>query len=557
MSRSIQAKAFTTGSDIFFRSGTYEPGSRSGQELLAHELTHVVQQGASTIRRDVVNDLRDFAHIGEQDQRERMERQPPPILQVNNIADASAANSKLSEIESYEPQMLDGGRTGTISGSQITANNEAISALSDYLVTIGEQGRTLSDFQQHARQVGLDFGRVSGQMIHLEAMGVVDRGQTAAYRAEQIVGAATGAGSMAEASSPVNSSHIAMDARNHAQAMQERLTTRGRELGQAQRSVTSSVHAANGALNNLKSGIIPREENPELAAEQRQIRSRVAAMQRRLSSTLTLVSTIARATPVGAAASSAIEAAGTAPNVASQALAVADIEVSQQSITEAIATEWYREETNAIETAITSFNSRSREAAINVQISDVRETQSRLFDAIQTFSEAAEQYSEARRAFQTAMNNFGETASSQRGLGQGYQVIANLLSDANILFVQIDTTISLGRTEVLAAEQATESRNRVVGSRNPSTGEREGGVTYYRPYQDFQLPNFGRSGGLVYRASPNTIYFITSDRIPGSAYGGQGAANPIVGEQLVELDQMKTLVGEMRQVLSGSLGMSV
>ncbi len=49
MSRSIQAKAFTTGSDIFFRSGAYEPGSRSGQELLAHELTHVVQQnGGST-----------------------------------------------------------------------------------------------------------------------------------------------------------------------------------------------------------------------------------------------------------------------------------------------------------------------------------------------------------------------------------------------------------------------------------------------------------------------------------------------------------------------------
>ena len=40
----IQAKAFTTGEDIFFRAGAYEPGSRGGQELLAHELTHVVQQ---------------------------------------------------------------------------------------------------------------------------------------------------------------------------------------------------------------------------------------------------------------------------------------------------------------------------------------------------------------------------------------------------------------------------------------------------------------------------------------------------------------------------------
>jgi hypothetical protein len=45
LSRSLAAEAFTTGSDIFFRSGAYDPGSSRGQHLLAHELTHVVQQG--------------------------------------------------------------------------------------------------------------------------------------------------------------------------------------------------------------------------------------------------------------------------------------------------------------------------------------------------------------------------------------------------------------------------------------------------------------------------------------------------------------------------------
>jgi hypothetical protein len=47
LSQSIQAKAFTTGKDVFFKSGEYNPGSKSGQELIAHELTHVVQQGGS------------------------------------------------------------------------------------------------------------------------------------------------------------------------------------------------------------------------------------------------------------------------------------------------------------------------------------------------------------------------------------------------------------------------------------------------------------------------------------------------------------------------------
>ena len=44
LNQSIQAKAFTTGQDIFFRQGAYNPSSRGGQELIAHELTHVVQQ---------------------------------------------------------------------------------------------------------------------------------------------------------------------------------------------------------------------------------------------------------------------------------------------------------------------------------------------------------------------------------------------------------------------------------------------------------------------------------------------------------------------------------
>ncbi|MEB3355619.1 MAG: DUF4157 domain-containing protein [Synechococcales bacterium] len=46
LNQSIQAKAFTTGQDVFFRQGAYNPGSRGGQELIAHELTHVVQQNA-------------------------------------------------------------------------------------------------------------------------------------------------------------------------------------------------------------------------------------------------------------------------------------------------------------------------------------------------------------------------------------------------------------------------------------------------------------------------------------------------------------------------------
>ncbi len=50
LSRQLGAKAFTTGQDIFFREGAYNPHSSSGQDLLGHELTHVVQQGTGAVK---------------------------------------------------------------------------------------------------------------------------------------------------------------------------------------------------------------------------------------------------------------------------------------------------------------------------------------------------------------------------------------------------------------------------------------------------------------------------------------------------------------------------
>lgn len=57
LARSVQARAFTTGADIYFAEGTYSPASAPGRELLAHELTHVVQQrGAPTTGELTVSD---------------------------------------------------------------------------------------------------------------------------------------------------------------------------------------------------------------------------------------------------------------------------------------------------------------------------------------------------------------------------------------------------------------------------------------------------------------------------------------------------------------------
>ncbi len=50
MSQNLNAQAFTHGNDIYFNSGKYNPDTSQGKHLLAHELTHTIQQGSSKVQ---------------------------------------------------------------------------------------------------------------------------------------------------------------------------------------------------------------------------------------------------------------------------------------------------------------------------------------------------------------------------------------------------------------------------------------------------------------------------------------------------------------------------
>lgn len=55
----LSARAFTVGSEVFFAGGQYQPGTSSGRFLLAHELTHVLQQQRGVQLADGVGQIGD------------------------------------------------------------------------------------------------------------------------------------------------------------------------------------------------------------------------------------------------------------------------------------------------------------------------------------------------------------------------------------------------------------------------------------------------------------------------------------------------------------------
>ncbi|NOZ51815.1 MAG: DUF4157 domain-containing protein [Gammaproteobacteria bacterium] len=54
LASNINARAFTVGSDVVFGAGEYSSGTYSGRRLLAHELTHVVQQSGGSYVREII-----------------------------------------------------------------------------------------------------------------------------------------------------------------------------------------------------------------------------------------------------------------------------------------------------------------------------------------------------------------------------------------------------------------------------------------------------------------------------------------------------------------------
>ena len=66
MNKELSAQAFTHGSDIYFNEGKYNTNSKQGVHLLAHELTHTVQQGSvkgteGTVQRGLWDDIKGVA----------------------------------------------------------------------------------------------------------------------------------------------------------------------------------------------------------------------------------------------------------------------------------------------------------------------------------------------------------------------------------------------------------------------------------------------------------------------------------------------------------------
>lgn len=166
----LNARAYTRGRDIVFGSGEYAPESPSGKHLLAHELTHVVQQGQSGgVGNNVVQRRLGDGH--------------------DLTATRFARNAVLEAVYDDE-QLLQRGSAGTA----VRLVQESLLAQGYALPLFGADGDFGAETEAAVRQFQMDTGAETLDGIigpeTMTLLNIHDTGATRATRAAPVPGAA-------------------------------------------------------------------------------------------------------------------------------------------------------------------------------------------------------------------------------------------------------------------------------------------------------------------------------------------------------------------------------
>lgn len=124
LSRQLGARAFTTGQDIFFRSGDYQPGSGEGKKLLGHEMTHVVQQGGAPLSRKAVKTEEKAAPPEKIEAQAELDK-----ARARAIKDMSPANVKALLYQAARCQQLGADSQGAAKNALDKASSETMAIL--------------------------------------------------------------------------------------------------------------------------------------------------------------------------------------------------------------------------------------------------------------------------------------------------------------------------------------------------------------------------------------------------------------------------------------------
>jgi hypothetical protein len=156
LSTSLQAEAFTVGSKVFFSNGAYRPGTTSGNEVLAHELGHVVQQGGGVAarriqRRGALRPLEPAGPVRVQ----RLFGKKKSAAQQADIAATKSGNDKVVTMNDLEKQISTLEKAITKLAKHHTSGNTDDQSAANGCGSRGGQGGRVQEAVRYGKERGV------------------------------------------------------------------------------------------------------------------------------------------------------------------------------------------------------------------------------------------------------------------------------------------------------------------------------------------------------------------------------------------------------------------
>lgn len=439
--------------------------------------------------------------------KENADHTTPLIFKVGNAGERGGAKRALDRISGYRDNLIEGIKDGLIEPAALSQNLRASELLGDFLVSAGEQGRMLSDFQRSYQGVRLDVARFSSQLALVQKQNPGLQGNLIdAWGGEQELRKSASKVSTEGGGSP------------HWTAMQTDHSELERYVGEVsaqQHKAVSAQYKVTAALNDIDSGVTTRDKG---AVEGSELFGVTEAIKKVLGFVIEKGFEAAEIPGGGIAAK--IAEAGVDVVFAPQ-LRVLDAKVAEQA-------------------------AKQQHGALQAQVSTLRAE-------LANWAAAKIQCGVAQRQVQNLKANMRDSARQFAGASENrgefaVGMISSMYAEAEGLLAQLGLAIGLGTAEQSAKSDADTDRT-AINKPNMVTdllglGR---GVQYYEPIRTYSR------GRLSYDAAARRM-FIGADGLGGT--DGAKGVNPVVDATLQDLRKMQTVMTTTRDRLAGALGFS-
>jgi Domain of unknown function (DUF4157) len=575
MSQDLNAHAFTHGSDLYFNSGKYNPSNTEGSRLLAHELTHTVQQNSLIQRKPAtLNEPGLGTLLGAGDVAEQTALKTILSFDTMSVsADTDRVDEIISDIDKNQPTILEGEKKDPDMIDKYGASTLNTATKSNLQIFKDKLGVTKDDTESFASQFRIayaDYNRLVAEgSEYLSATGV---------ESDSPIDALTsGYDNLGKDSLKIDDGQIGLE---RFRAARKNLNTAAFKMDGELKGFRGASQSLQSALYRVKSKAVAAK-GTEASDKLKSVRAEIEEMSKNVGlcvkAASALSGVVGKGTEVGNmigkahGAGEPVSKLAVIPaaskdidNLALGKISTGDPSKIAESLVTLIGEHVNKEKIATLRQTIDSAAAEEKAIitaadgmAFSGFQSNMEAAAAKLSLLVTAYQGAKSEMSEARDVLMAQLTKKGE----KRGKNQARSIL--FLTDADRFLAQVRNAISNGRNQQSNAKDASGARKKLRGSSaNIEIGDDNPTQKYWRAKKRVTKGTLWGtrdyyelfSVSVTFNNSSNFDY---NDIVQGGEgmIEGAGGVEDSVAKKIIVLEQTQTQVQQLQSKIQSALGL--